>query len=131
MRASYGATEYGRVGIESAVAAADPHELISILFEQLKKELVAAEYHHKAENFENFRAKVTKANRILVALQGCLDLESGGEIADNLADLYAFCVRSLTQALITKDGKHVTEVASVLSPVFEGWEEISPSRTAA
>ena len=54
MRANYGATEYGRVGIESAIAAADPHELISILFEQLKKELVAAEYHHKAENFENF-----------------------------------------------------------------------------
>ena len=70
MRATYGATEYGKVGIESAVSGADPHELISILFSQLKKELVAAEYHCKAKNFELYSSKVTKANRILAGLQG-------------------------------------------------------------
>jgi flagellar protein FliS len=131
MRATYGATEYGKVGIESAVSGADPHELISILFSQLKKELVAAEYHCKAKNFELYSSKVTKANRILAGLQGSLDLEKGGEIADNLAELYAFCIRQLTKALTSKDVKMVEDVAIVLNPVITGWEEISPSRTAA
>jgi len=131
MRATYGATEYGKVGIESAVSGADPHELISILFLQLKKELVAAEYHCKAKNFELYSSKVTKANRILAGLQGSLDLEKGGEIADNLVELYAFCIRQLTKALTSKDVKMVEDVAIVLNPVITGWEEISPSRTAA
>ena len=131
MRATYGATEYGKVGIESAVSGADPHELISILFSQLKKELVAAEYHCKAKNFELYSSKVTKANRILAGLQGSLDLEKGGEIADNLVELYAFCIRQLTKALTSKDVKIVEDVAIVLNPVITGWEEISPSRTAA
>jgi flagellar secretion chaperone FliS len=131
MRGSYGATEYGKVGIESAVSGADPHELISILFSQLKKELVAAEYHCKAKNFELYSSKVTKANRILAGLQGSLDLEKGGEIADNLVELYAFCIRQLTKALTSKDAKIIGEVAIVLNPVITGWEEISPSRTAA
>ena len=131
MRVTYGATEYGKVGIESAVSGADPHELISILFSQLKKELVAAEYHCKAKNFELYSSKVTKANRILVGLQGSLDLEKGGEIADNLVELYAFCIRQLTKALTSKDVKMVEDVAIVLNPVITGWEEISPSRTAA
>jgi flagellar protein FliS len=131
MRATYGATEYGKVGIESAVSGADPHELISILFSQLKKELVAAEYHCKAKNFELYSSKVTKANRILAGLQGSLDLEKGGEIADNLVELYAFCIRQLTKALTSKDVKMVEDVAIVLNPVITGWEEISPSRTAA
>ena len=131
MRATYGATEYGKVGIVSAVSGADPHELISILFSQLKKELVAAEYHCKAKNFELYSSKVTKANRILAGLQGSLDLEKGGEIADNLVELYAFCIRQLTKALTSKDVKMVEDVAVVLNPVITGWEEISPSRTAA
>ena len=131
MRGSYGATEYGKVGIESAVSGADPHELISILFSQLKKELVAAEYHCKAKNFELYSSKVTKANRILAGLQGSLDLEKGGEIADNLVELYAFCIRQLTKSLTSKDAKIIGEVAIVLNPVITGWEEISPSRTAA
>ena len=131
MRATYGATEYGKVGIESAVSGADPHELISILFLQLKKELVAAEYHCKAKNFELYSSKVTKANRILAGLQGSLDLEKGGEIADNLVELYAFCIRQLTKAPTSKDVKMVEDVAIVLNPVITGWEEISPSRTAA
>jgi flagellar secretion chaperone FliS len=131
MRVTYGAAEYGKVGIESVVSGADPHELISILFSQLKKELVAAEYHCKAKNFELYSSKVTKANRILVGLQGSLDLEKGGEIADNLVELYAFCIRQLTKALTSKDAKMVEDVAIVLNPVITGWEEISPSRTAA
>ena len=92
---------------------------------------MAAEYHCKAKNFELYSSKVTKANRILAGLQGSLDLEKGGEIADNLVELYAFCIRQLTKALISKDAKMVEDVAIVLNPVITGWEEISPSRTAA
>lgn len=127
MRASYGASEYGRVGNESVVSGADPHQLISVLFSQLKKELVAAEFHCSSENFDDFRSKITKANRILIGLQGSLDFNRGGDLASNLGDLYGFCIRQLTKALKTKDALLIADVSRVLEPVISGWDEISPS----
>ncbi|MDB2654530.1 flagellar protein FliS [Luminiphilus sp.] len=127
MRATYGATEYGKVGIESVVSGADPHQLISVLFSQLKKELIAAEFHCKAENFDDFRSKITKANRILIGLQGSLDFNGGGDLADNLGDLYGFCIRQLTKALKIKDALLIADVSRVLEPVISGWDEISPT----
>ena len=127
MRATYGATEYRKVGIESVVSGADPHQLISVLFSQLKKELIAAEFQCKAENFDDFRSKITKANRILIGLQGSLDFNRGGDLASNLGDLYSFCIRQLTKALKTKDALLIADVSRVLEPVISGWDEISPT----
>jgi len=131
MQINNGAREYGQVSIESAITAADPHSLIALLFSQLNKELTAAEYYFGSNDQSNFRIKVTKANRILAGLQGSLDFEKGGELANNLADLYAFCVRRLTKSLTEPSLEAISEVKVILKPIMTAWDEIATDRSAA
>ena len=75
------AAAYKRIDLESAVASADKHELITLLFKALIGALAGVEVHHHHNNNEQVREYLTKACRILAGLQGSLDYERGGDIA--------------------------------------------------
>ena len=118
------ASFYKQVDLESSVATADKHQLIALLFDGLISSLVAAE--HQLDH-NNIRAKcdsISRACRILVGLQGSLDHEKGGEIARNLADLYAYAMRRLFKANIDNDKNIIIEVRTLLSEIQEAWATV-------
>ena len=55
------AAAYKRIDIESAVASADKHELISLLFKALIGALAGAEVHHHHQNKDQAREYLSKA----------------------------------------------------------------------
>ena len=124
------ATAYKRVDIESAVASADKHELISLLFKALIGALAGAEVHHHHENKDQVREYLSKACRILAGLQGSLDYEHGGDIAVNLGQLYGYSIRKLFAANVNLDNApdNVAEVKSLLEPIAEAWETMDLSK---
>ena len=124
------ATAYKRVDIESAVASADKHELISLLFKALIGALAGAEVHHHHENEDQVREYLSKACRILAGLQGSLDYEHGGDIAVNLGQLYGYSIRKLFAANVNLDDApdNVAEVKSLLEPIAEAWETMDRSK---
>ena len=124
------AAAYKRLDIESAVASADRHELVSLLFKALIGALAGAEVHHQHENKGQVREYLTKACRILAGLQGSLDYERGGEIAVNLGELYGYSIRKLFAANVNFDNApdSVAEVKSLLEPIAEAWENMDPSK---
>ena len=124
------AAAYKRLDIESAVASADRHELVTLLFKALIGALTGAEVHHQHENKDQVREYVTKACRILAGLQGSLDYERGGEIAVNLGQLYGYSIRKLFAANVNLDtaSDNVAEVKSLLEPIAEAWENMDLSR---
>ena len=123
------AAAYKRLDIESAVASADRHELVTLLFKALIGALAGAEVHHQHENKDQVREYVTKACRILAGLQGSLDYERGGEIAVNLGQLYGYSIRKLFAANVNHDAApdNVAEVKSLLEPIAEAWENMDLS----
>ena len=123
------AAAYKRIDIESAVASADKHELITLLFKALIGALAGAEVHHHHENKEQVRECLTKACRILAGLQGSLDYELGGDIAVNLGELYGYAIRKLFAANVKSDNvpDNVAEVKSLLEPIAEAWENMDLS----
>jgi flagellar protein FliS len=121
------AAAYRSIDLESAVASASAHELISLLFKELNKSLLAAEYQFEQGNLQEMRNHVTKASRVLAGLQGSLDFEKGGEIANNLASLYGFAIRQLFRSTAAGDVDNVTSVKGLIAPIAEAWESISPS----
>ena len=123
------AAAYKRLDIESAVASADRHELVTLLFKALIGALTGAEVHHQHENKDQVREYVTKACRILAGLQGSLDYERGGEIAVNLGQLYGYSIRKLFAANVNLDAApdNVAEVKSLLEPIAEAWENMDLS----
>ena len=115
------AAAYKRIDIESAVASADKHELITLLFKALIGALAGVEVHYHHENKEQVREYLTKACRILAGLQGSLDYERGGDIAVNLGELYGYSIRKLFAANVNVDNApdNVAEVKSLLEPIAE------------
>ncbi len=124
------AAAYKRLDIESAVASADRHELVSLLFKALIGALAGAEVHHQHENKDQVREYLTKASRILVGLQGSLDYERGGEIAENLGQLYSYSIRKLFAVHVNLDKapENVAEVKGLLAPIVEAWESMDLSK---
>jgi flagellar protein FliS len=53
-----------------------------------------------------------------------LDHEKGGEIARNLADLYAYAMRRLFKANIDNDKNIIVEVRTLLSEIQEAWATV-------
>jgi flagellar protein FliS len=120
------AAAYRSIDLESAVASASAHELVSLLFKELNKSLLAAEYQFEQGNKQEMRNHITKASRVLAGLQGSLDFEKGGEIANNLASLYGFAIRQLFRSNASGDVENVVSVKGLIAPIAEAWDSISP-----
>ena len=124
------AAAYKRIDLESAVASADKHELITLLFNALIGALAGVEVHHHHGNTEQTREYLTKACRIPAGLQGSLDYDRGGEIAVNLGGRYGYSIRKLFAANVNIDvaPEHVSEVKSLLEPIAEAWKNMDLSK---
>ena len=65
-----------------------------------------------------------KTISILAQLQADLDMNQGGEIAQNLEALYDYMIRGLVDANRENDAKKLDEVQALLSEVKVGWDGI-------
>lgn len=68
---------------------------------------------------------ISKALDILTTLRLGLDFEKGGEIAQNLYDIYSFCEREIQLANLKNDTQKLNDVIKILNTVKEGWEELA------
>jgi len=67
---------------------------------------------------------VGKAVRLIGQLNGTLDMERGGQIAENLRALYLYMLDRLTAANVTNDARIVAEVSSLVRKIKSGWDQI-------
>ena len=122
---SRSAAAYKRVGLETSVETADPHQLVAMLFEGLIQSVGRARVSLGRGDLAGKGEQIIKAVRILdEGLKPALNLEQGGEIAVNLSDLYAYCVMRLTQANLRNDDAALGDVLRVIEPLAQGWTQI-------
>src|SRR5690606_27077331 len=67
---------------------------------------------------------ISKTIEIVGGLRGFLDMEKGGEIAEQLENLYEYMERRLLQANLKNDVEILDEVAGLIREVKEGWDGI-------
>ena len=117
---------YNRVAVDSAIAVASPHALISMLFTALIDSLSRAETAIHEGNVAAKSKAISKAVRILdEGLTGSLNTK-GGEIAENLAAVYQFGILELIKANETNDPEAVTRVLGLITPIADSWAAIGP-----
>ena len=120
-----GLSAYTQTNIESIVHEATPHKLVEMLFKGAKDALAQAMGAIERKDFEGKSKKISKATEIILNLQTYLDQEKGGEIAENLNELYTYMAKVLIDANRTNDLEKLREISGLLDTVADGWTSMS------
>src|SRR5574343_1847311 len=102
---------YQQVSLETEVLGADPHRLIVLLFDGAEVALEQALVFLAANDIEGKSRALSKASDIITeGLMASLNLETGGELAQNLHALYMYMVSRLVNDHRNNDANAVREV---------------------
>ncbi len=114
--------QYGKVAAESEVAYASPHRLVQMLMEGALDKIATAKGQIDRREMEGKSRHITWAISIFNGLRSSLNLDSGGEIAVNLDDLYGYMIRRLIDANAANDTAALDEVSGLLLEVKGAWD---------
>lgn len=112
---------YQQVELDAQAASASPHQLVVMLLDGLLDEIERIRGHITTGRLAEKGAGINKCMNIIIGLDSALDIENGGEIAENLHQLYDFCQLELYQASIHNNLDKLTSVEKVMNNIREGW----------
>lgn len=116
---------YGQAQVNSSVASASPHKLISMLYEGALVAIANAGVHMTRGDVAGKGAAISKAIAIIdEGLKISVDLEAGGELAQNLTALYEYMSHRLLVANLKNDRVALDEVERLLRELRSAWEAI-------
>lgn len=121
------ANEYRRMAVATSVAEADPHKLIALLLAGACERIRLAEACIANGDQARKGKAIGEACAIVSHLNGSLDHEAGGQIAGNLASLYDYLVRRLTEANLHNDVGALQESLTLLVEIEAAWHAIQPA----
>ncbi|AYO22391.1 flagellar export chaperone FliS [Vibrio owensii] len=116
-----GYDSYQQVDLDAQAASANPHQLVVMLIDGLLDEIERIRGHLASSRLEAKGVSINKCMNILIGLSSALDDENGGEIAENLRQLYDFCQIELYYASTQNDAARLDNVERVMGNVREGW----------
>ncbi|AIR66989.1 flagellar export chaperone FliS [Cedecea neteri] len=128
MYKSSGVQAYQQVGLESAVMSASPHQLVVMLFDGALSALVRARLFLEQEQMPQKGEALSKAINIIDnGLKAGLNMDVGGDLPVNLANLYDYMVRRLLHANLRNDVEAIAEVERLLANIADAWKQIGPT----
>jgi flagellar protein FliS len=96
------------------------------MIDALNRTIAAAEEGRIQDRFN----ASTEVMALVTQLANALDLEQGGEIAENLASIYKFIVVHLPWVNLKGDARPARDVLKLVTPLRDAWLELD-ARVAA
>ena len=115
---------YQNVDLTSQIESASPHGLVSILLNELLKALDAMAIACLRGDFSQRGLRQARALSILHGLEGSLDFDQGGEIAESLAAIYREARRLTIEAGRDNDAEAIRRARSMLDEIASAWNAI-------
>jgi flagellar protein FliS len=129
---SRAASAYASVNLESRANASGGVELVILLIEGVLDRIKLAKQAIAQRDIQQKIKHINKALDIISeGLRAHLDVSAGGEIAQNLDDLYAYCQVRLLHANSKNDVAALDEIGSLFSPLLNAWTSIRNGGTAS
>ena len=119
-----GINAYKKGNLKQDVASADPHKLTLLLLQGALDRVAYAKGAMERKELSSKADFISKATAILIHLRDTLDLEIGGEVAQNLFSLYNYMIERLGDAHINNNLNILDEVSSLLTPIRDAWVQI-------
>lgn len=110
-------------GYDEIMTASQSHLVVMLYREALaalKASIVAIE---RGDIEMRWRAS-SKATNIIAHLYLTLDVERGGDLAENLGRIYTYILRRLPDINLKNDPKAARESALLLEPLLTSWENL-------
>ena len=115
---------------EEAVLTASREKLVAMLCQRAIRDLesvvVALEDPARRRAPETGDG-IARAHDVIAELRGALDLDAGGELAENLDSIYEFCLDRLTEANSSREAQPIHHALTAVRPLEEAWRELVPS----
>lgn len=111
--------EYRRQGILTA----SPAELIAMLFDGLRKNLLLGKRAIEKKNAALAHEKLVKAQDIVTELINSLDMNY--DMAGEMLEIYTFLLKEISEINISKDASRIPPVADIAETFRDTWKEIS------
>jgi len=83
-----------------------------------------ASEHYKKEEFNEGYEELEKSRKFLTHLYTTLDMDKGGEVADNLGQLYVYMINQVNVCEATKEIKLINENIDILNNLRSGWKSL-------
>jgi flagellar secretion chaperone FliS len=127
MNALAAMNQYKQVRVHSSIMDASPHRLVQMLMEGALERIAQAKGNMLNKNIAAKGENIGKALAIINGLQSSLNKEVGGELAQNLDNLYDYMTRRLVDANLKNDTKILDEVAGLMTEIKIGWDNMPDS----
>jgi len=114
--------QYQQVSVSSSVMGASPHRLVQMLMEGALEQIRLAKESMTHDAIAMKGQSISRAIHIIGGLQGSLNKEAGGMIAENLNNLYDYMVNRLLIANSQNDSSILDEVSGLMIEIKMGWD---------
>lgn len=110
---------------ETTITTQTPGQIVVMLYDGAIRFLAQAVERLEQNDDVSKGLLINKAVNIINELDITLNREAGGQIAENLHQLYDFVRRHLFKASAKKDPAMICEVIKILEELNEGWKTIA------
>lgn len=118
---------------QTSVKTATQGRVIVMLYEEAIRQidLALAGIGAADRRLDRINNAIIKAQSIVTELMVSLDMEQGGEIAQNLFRLYMFFNDRLMEGNVKKDSGPLNEVKTLMSELRDAWKQIENTNAAS
>ncbi|WP_117233451.1 flagellar export chaperone FliS [Vibrio maerlii] len=115
---------YKRVSVDSQLSSASPHKVIQMLMAGAIERLIQGKAAMQQGNIAVKGERLGKALDIVISLRSCLSMDDGGDIAQNLDQLYDFVIAQISAANLQNDPQPIDDVVEILREIKSAWDQI-------
>jgi len=115
---------------DGSIFSDNPMNLVVALYQGALDATSQAESAVRARDIPTRTKAINKAISILTELLVSLDLEKGGEIAQNLKRLYSYMQVQLLEAHMRQVPEPIVEVSKLLTTLLDGWRAVGKAQTS-
>jgi len=116
--------QYNKTAVQTGIESASPHRLIQMLMDGALEKIARAKGFMQRGDIQAKGQQIGWAISIIQGLKTSLNKAEGGEIAQNLEDLYIYMQQCLIESNRDNDIAKLNEVTDLMRQIKEAWDAI-------
>jgi flagellar protein FliS len=117
--------------LKQEVEGASQGKLVVMMYDAAVRFMRQAIKSIQEKKVEEAHNSIVRTENIIYELMSTINIDEGGEIAQQLLQLYDYMIWELVQANMNKDISRIENVINVLNPIRSAWKEIVAKEAAA